>query len=100
MLKRKLCLAVTRTVLWFMLLWAFFDKLLGLGIPTNIEAIIINDGSSTGYCLSEVTSCFLKSLFRGLIGNTVLNFVLMSGLIVMGVALMLRFASRPSAYAP
>ncbi len=81
----ELCLAVTRTVLGFMLIWVFFDKLLGLRMPTNAEAIIINGGSPIGYCLSKVTSGFLERLFRGLAGNSVLDSVLMAGLIVVGL---------------
>ena len=42
-------LAVLRIVFGFMLIWAFFDKLLGLGMLTTPEAAIVNGGSPTEY---------------------------------------------------
>ena len=47
--KGGLMLGITRIILGFMFIWAFFDKLLGLGMLTTPEAAIINGGSPTAY---------------------------------------------------
>lgn len=47
-------LATMRIVLGFMLVWAFFDKLIGLGRQTGEDAAVINGGSPTEYYLSEL----------------------------------------------
>ena len=87
-------LAVLRIVFGFMLIWAFFDKLLGLGMLTTPEAAIVNGGSPTEYYLSELVSGVFADFFHGHAGNPVLDFLLMAGLLVVGVALLAGFASR------
>ena len=45
--KGRYVLSVMRIVLGFMLIWAFFDKLLGLGRLTDKSNAMINGGSPT-----------------------------------------------------
>lgn len=87
-------LAALRMVFGFMLIWAFLDKLLGLGMLTTPEAAVINGGSPTEYYLSELVSGVFADLFHGLAGNPVVDFLLMAGLLMVGIALLMGFASK------
>ena len=87
-------LAVLRIVFGFMLIWAFFDKLFGLGMQTTPEAAIINGGSPTEYYLTELVSGVFANLFHSLAGNPILDFLLMAGLLVIGIALLAGFVSK------
>lgn len=94
--KGRICLAVLRIVLGFMLVWAFFDKLLGLGMLTTPEMAVINGGSPTEYYLSELVSGVFAGMFHAIAGNAVVDFLLMAGLILVGLGLMLGIASKLS----
>lgn len=94
--KGSYCLAAMRIILGFMLVWAFFDKLLGLGMETPAEAAIINGGSPTEYYLTELTYGPFAGIYNTLAGNCILDFLLMAGLLLVGVALILGIASKLS----
>lgn len=87
-------LAVVRVVLGFMLIWAFLDKLFGLGFQTTAEAAIINGGSPTEYYLSNLVDGVFAGFYEMLAGNVVVDFLLMAGLLLVGVSLFLGVASR------
>ena len=93
-----LSLAATRLMLGFIFLWAFFDKLLGLGFATPAERAWINGGSPTTGFLSNVDGMF-ASLFNNLAGNVWVDWLFMLGLLGVGVGLTLGIAVRISAVA-
>ncbi len=88
------CLAALRIVLGFMMVWAFLDKLLGLGMPTAPEAAVINGGSPTEYYLSELVSGVFTGMFHAIAGNPAVDFILMAGMALIGAGLILGVASR------
>lgn len=92
----ELVLGILRIVLGFMLIWAFLDKLLGLGMPTTPDAAMINEGSPTEYYLSHLVSGPFEGIYSSLAGNPVLDILLMAGLLLVGVAMILGVASRLS----
>lgn len=92
----ELVLEILRIVLGFMLIWAFLDKLLGLGMPTTPDAAMINEGSPTEYYLSHLVSGPFEGIYSSLAGNPVLDILLMTGLLLVGVAMILGVASRLS----
>ncbi len=94
--KGMLILGIMRIVLGFMLVWAFFDKLLGLGMLTAPGDAIINGGSPTEYYLTHLVDGVFEGLFHSLAGNAVLDFLLMAGLILIGATMMLGMASKLS----
>ena len=94
--KGKIALAVLREVLGFMLIWAFFDKLLGLGRLTDKSAAMINGGSPTEYYLSQLVSGPFEGMWNALAGNQFIDLLLMFGLFAVGFALMFGIASRLS----
>jgi thiosulfate dehydrogenase [quinone] large subunit len=90
-------LAATRIGLGLVFLWAFFDKLLGLGFGTCRDkatgaymgimcekAWLVNGNPTMGF-LSGVKGPF-AALFNPLAGNPVVNVLFMLGLLGIGVA--------------
>src|SRR5205823_11321959 len=62
-------LAVLRIVLGLSFLWAFLDKLFGLGYSTSSKQAWINGGSPTNGFLSHVRVGPLQSLLRDWAGS-------------------------------
>ena len=89
-------LAAMRVTLGFMMVWAFFDKLFGLGRLTAKEAAMVNGGSPTEYYLSELVKGPFEGLWDALAGNAFVDWLLMFGLIALGTSLMLGIAKRLS----
>lgn len=90
-------LAVTRVMLGFVFLWAFFDKLLGLGFATPAARAWLNGGSPTTGFLKNVEGPF-ASFFNALAGTALADWLFMLGLLGIGVALMLGVAVRVAAW--
>ena len=99
--------AVTRLSIGFVFLWAFFDKLLALGYATGTDrdtgaidrfgdAAWINGGSPTTGFLSGVQGPF-KGLFEPMAGAAWADWLFMTGLLAIGVALMLGIGMRIAA---
>jgi thiosulfate dehydrogenase [quinone] large subunit len=99
--------AFARISVGFVFLWAFFDKLLALGYATGADretgaidrfgdAAWINGGSPTMGFLSGVTGPF-KGLFEPMAGAAWADWLFMTGLLAIGVALMLGIGMRIAA---
>ncbi|WP_207207339.1 DoxX family membrane protein [Xylanimonas protaetiae] len=88
--------AVLRLVLAFEFLWAFFDKLLGLGRSTPSERAWVNGGQPTAGFLKGVEGPF-KGFFNGLSGNAFVDVLFMLGLLGIGLALALGIGMRVAA---
>lgn len=100
--------AAVRLAIGFTFLWAFFDKLLGLGFSTCRDAStnVVNvmceqswyqGGSPTAGFLKFATKGPLADFYQGLAGNTFVDMLFMAGLLLIGVALVagigMRFAT-------
>ena len=86
-------LAALRIALGLVFLWAFLDKLLGLGYTTPSERAWIRGGEPTrGYLSSSFGP--LGDLFKEMAGNAVVDALFMFGLAGVGVALTLGIATR------
>ncbi len=92
-------LAVTRLLLGFVFIWAFFDKWLGLGYATTAENAWIQGGSPTEGFLTGVSNGegMFSSFFSGLVGQVWVDWVFMLGLLGIGVALLLGIALKLAA---
>ena len=95
-----LALALARISLGLIFLWAFFDKLLGLGFATCRDAKTdvvtqmcqkawIEGGSPTVGFLKFATKGPLAEFYQGLAGNNLIDWLFMSGLLLIGSALIL-----------
>lgn len=94
-------LAATRILLGFVFLWAFLDKTFGLGQATISANAWVNGGSPTnGFLKMGVNekSPFVD-FFHGLAGSPVIDFLFMTGLLGLGLALVLGIGLRIAAVA-
>lgn len=95
---------VLRITIGFYFLWAFLDKLLGLGFSTCRDAVagtislgcerawLFGGSPTTGY-LNSLDGTFAAT-FQGLAGNTFIDWLFMLGLLGIGLALMLGIGMR------
>jgi thiosulfate dehydrogenase [quinone] large subunit len=86
-----------RLALGFEFLWAFFDKLFGLGYSTPSAKSWINGGSPTKGFLSGANVGPFQGIFRWLAGVPGIDWLFMIGLLGIGLAFMLGVALRPAA---
>ncbi|MFF5180817.1 hypothetical protein ACFY2Q_22545 [Micromonospora sp. NPDC000316] len=92
-------LAGTRMALGWIFLWAFIDKVFGLGLATESKNAWINGGSPTkGFLTFGVTGPF-KDLYTGIAGAAWADWLFMLGLAGVGVALLLGIGMRVAAVA-
>lgn len=100
--------ASLRIALGFVFLWAFVDKLFGLGFATcrnpTTEAVVLGcekawiaGGSPTTGFLKFATQGPLEGFFRGLAGIALIDWLFMGALLLLGVALVLGVGVRLAA---
>ncbi len=87
-------LALLRIAMGWMFLWAFLDKLLGLGFATKAESAWLSGGSPTTGFLKFATSGPLKESFQNLSGVVWVDWLFMVGLLLLGIALILGIGLR------
>jgi thiosulfate dehydrogenase (quinone) large subunit len=90
--------AAVRISLGTVFMWAFLDKLFGLGHETASAKAWLNGGSPTKGFLSHSTGMF-SGLFKDLAGNTVIDWLFMLALVGLGTALILGIGMRIAAVA-
>ena len=94
------CFIITlRVLLGFMLLWAFLDKLFGLGFSTARENAWLAGGSPTTGFLTHATSGPLAGLFQSLAGIALVDWLFMLGLFGIGTAFILGIKTRLAGWA-
>lgn len=90
----KTYLSLLRIAIGFVFLWAFFDKLLGLGYATTPDMSWLAGSSPTLGYLKNATYGPLAEFFQSLAGNPIVDFLFMAGLLGVGVAFVLGIAMR------
>lgn len=97
----RLFLALLRIALGFVMLWAFLDKLLGLGYSTPKARAWVNGGSPTKGFLSnvDVGPHGLQTFFHNIAGTWWADWLFMLGLAGIGGALILGIGMRIAALA-
>lgn len=93
----RFTLAATRLALGTVFLWAFLDKLFGLGHETASKVAWIHGGSPTGGFLAHAPSGPFAGLYNGIAGSAWADSLFMAGLAGIGIALMLGIAMRIAA---
>ncbi len=86
-----------RIVLGFTFLWAFLDKLFGLGYSTPSERSWINGGSPTKGFLANSADGPFAGLYKDIAGAGWADWLFMLGLAAIGVALLLGIGMRVAA---
>jgi thiosulfate dehydrogenase [quinone] large subunit len=86
-----------RLSLGWIFLWAFLDKLFGLGHETTAKQAWINGGSPTKGFLSKGAEGPFADFYHSIAGATWANWLFMIGLAGIGIALMAGIAMRIAA---
>ena len=90
-------MAALRLSIGSVFLWAFFDKLLGLGHETPSENAWIDGGSPTEGFLSHAVAGPFADAYRSIAGDPWADWLFMIGLLGIGVALTAGIAMRIAA---
>jgi thiosulfate dehydrogenase (quinone) large subunit len=86
---QKLAWLKLRWVMGLIFLWAFADKLFGLGFSTSSERAWLNGGSPTTGFLTNATKGPFAELFQSLAGVAIVDWLFMLGLLGVGLTLIL-----------
>lgn len=89
--------AVTRISLGWIFLWAFLDKIFGLGRATPSEGAWLDGGNPTEGFLANAATGPFQSFYNSIAGETWANWLFMIGLAGIGVALILGLGVRIAA---
>ena len=89
--------AALRLSLGWVFLWAFLDKLFGLGHETESKAAWINGGSPAKGFLSHATTGPFADMYQNIAGSAWADWLFMIGLAGIGVALIAGVAIRIAA---
>lgn len=87
--KQKIVFIALRLVMAFVFLWAFFDKVFGLGFATTSDKAWIHGGSPTIGFLSFGVKGPFAEVFHGLAGVAMVDWLFMLGLLFIGLTLLL-----------
>ncbi len=82
-------LTALRISMTLIFLWAFFDKLFGLGFATTVDKAWIAGGSPTTGFLMYATKGPFAGFFQSLAGVGVVDWLFMLGLLFVGLTLIL-----------
>lgn len=85
--KQKIVLVGLRLAIGFIFLWAFFDKVFGLGFATTAEKAWIHGGSPTTGFLSFAAKGPFVDILRSLAGVPAVDWLFMLGLLFVGLTL-------------
>lgn len=96
--KEKIFLLAIRLVLGFIFLWAFFDKLLGLGFATTPDKAWIAGGSPTYGFLKLASYGIFSKLYQGIAGTTFVDVTFMLALLLIGLALIFGVFIKTAGY--
>jgi thiosulfate dehydrogenase [quinone] large subunit len=91
-------LAGIRIALGWLFLWAFVDKVFGLGFATPSAKSWVNGGNPTKGFLSSAKGPF-AGFYHSIAGTGLANVLFMAGLLAVGVALILGIGMRVAAAA-
>jgi thiosulfate dehydrogenase [quinone] large subunit len=84
----KLTLGLLRLSIGFIFLWAFFDKIFGLGYATTPDQAWIVGGSPTAGFLGHAVKGPFVGFFHSLAGSPIVDWLFMLGLLFVGVTLL------------
>src|SRR3989344_7543207 len=99
MLMVRTYLSLLRVGMGFIFLWAFLDKMFGLGFATEPTRAWIAGGSPTFGYLTNATHGPFADFFKTLAGNVIIDWLFMLGLLGVGVAFVLGIAMRLASFA-
>ncbi|MEV4280062.1 hypothetical protein [Actinoplanes xinjiangensis] len=90
-------LAGIRIALGWVFLWAFLDKLFGLGRSTPAANAWLDGGSPTAGFLGKAATGPFSAVYNAIAGNAVVDVLFMAALLGIGMALLLGIGMRIAA---
>ncbi len=87
-------LGLLRLTIGFIFLWAFVDKVFGLGFATTAEKSWLSGGSPTTGFLQFGVHGPWATFFQSLAGMPIIDWLFMLGLLFIGLSLMLGILTR------
>ena len=93
----RYALGMLRLGMGWIFLWAFVDKLFGLGFATKADGAWLAGGSPTFGFLNFATKGPFAEFYSGLAGNVVVDWMFMLGLLAIGLPLVLGIGVRVAA---
>lgn len=97
-MRKEYILAVLRIAMGFVFFWAWIDKVFGLGFATTPDKSWLNGISPTTGFLTFGTEGMLSPVFQNLAGSGFVDWLFMSGLLLVGVALILGIGIKIAGY--
>lgn len=93
-MNKEIILGLVRISLGWTFLWAFFDKLLGLGFATEPDkAWLVGGSPTTGFLTFGVKGPFAE-FYQSLAGSPFVDWLFMLGLLLIGVTLTFGIMTR------
>ncbi|MCC6643386.1 hypothetical protein IT411_01435 [Candidatus Peregrinibacteria bacterium] len=92
-MNNKNILVLIRLSMAWIMLWAFMDKLWGLGFGTTVANSWLQGHSPTSGFLKSSAGP-LAGVFQGMVGNPIVDWLFMLGLLLIGLALLLGIGVR------
>lgn len=96
--KFKAVLGILRLSMGLIFLWAFVDKVLGLGFATAGEGAWLSGGSPTAGFLQFGVHGPFAGFFNSLAGSTLVDWLFMLGLLFIGLTLTLGIMTKLGGY--
>ncbi len=93
-MRGNIWLGIIRIMLGWIFLWAFVDKVFGLGFATEAEKAWLAGGSPTFGFLKFGTQGPLVGIFQSMAGNPLVDWLFMLGLLGVGLSLTLGILNR------
>lgn len=87
-----------RLFMSFIMLWAFFDKLFGLGFATTTSKSWVAGMSPTAGFLKFAPDGSLAPIFNNLSGNVLVDLLFMGGLFLIGLCLLFGVGLKIASY--
>jgi len=97
-LPQEKIMGIIRLSLGWIFLWPFLDKLFGLGFATQMGQGWIAGNSPTYGFLTYGTKGPFAEIFQSLAGNSFVDWMFMSGLLLIGLSLIFGIFNRIAAY--
>ena len=91
--KGEIVRTILRIAIGWMMLWGFLDKMFGLGFETEPGSGLI-DGVSPSSFVVYVTGGIFKDLFLSMAGNPFVDFMMMAGMLAIGITMIFGFATK------
>ncbi|OGY58551.1 MAG: hypothetical protein A3H06_01435 [Candidatus Colwellbacteria bacterium RIFCSPLOWO2_12_FULL_44_13] len=98
-LRARYFFGLLRIVMGWTFLWAFLDKVFGLGFTTEAGKSWLDGVSPTLGFLKFGSHGPFASIFQSIAGNVFVDWLFMLGLLFLGVALILGIGTRVAGYA-